>query len=173
MAYACAGRLSAIWQRTSNMITFQVNGKDVQFDGDPDTRLLWALRDNLQLTGTKYGCGIGRCGSCTVHIDGKARRACMTSVSNLQGKSVTTIEGLAINDETLHPVQQAWLEADVPQCGYCQPGLIMATVDFLEKHPSPSDTDINENIDNLCRCGTYVRVRRAIHLAAELTAKAK
>ena len=155
------------------MITFQVNGKDVQFDGDPDTRLLWALRDNLQLTGTKYGCGIGRCGSCTVHIDGKARRACMTSVSNLQGKSVTTIEGLAINDETLHPVQQAWLEADVPQCGYCQPGLIMATVDFLEKHPSPSDTDINENIDNLCRCGTYVRVRRAIHLAAELTAKAK
>lgn len=155
------------------MITFQVNGQDVQFEGDPDTRLLWALRDNLQLTGTKYGCGIGRCGSCTVHIDGKARRACMTSVSNLQGKSVTTIEGLAINDETLHPVQQAWLEADVPQCGYCQPGLIMATVDFLEKHPSPSDTDINENINNLCRCGTYVRVRRAIHLAAELTAKAK
>jgi isoquinoline 1-oxidoreductase alpha subunit len=155
------------------MITFQVNGKPIQFDGDPDTRLLWALRDNLQLTGTKYGCGIGRCGSCTVHIDGKARRACITSVANLEGKSVTTIEGLAGADLQLHPVQQAWLEEDVPQCGYCQPGLIMATVDFLQSHPKPSDEDINANIDNLCRCGTYVRVRKAIHRAAELSAKVK
>ena len=155
------------------MIKFHVNGQDVQFDGDPDTRLLWALRDNLQLTGTKYGCGIGMCGSCTVHIDGKAKRACITPVSSLEGKSVTTIEGLAGADLQLHPVQQAWLEEDVPQCGYCQPGLIMATVDFLQSHPSPSDEDINANIDNLCRCGTYVRVRKAIHRAAELSVKGK
>ena len=155
------------------MITFQVNGKPVQFDGDPDTRLLWALRDHFQLTGTKYGCGIGNCGSCTVHVNGKARRSCITSVSNLEGKSVTTIEGLAGADLKLHPVQQAWLEEDVPQCGYCQPGLIMATVDFLQKHPKPSDEDINASIDNLCRCGTYVRIRKAIHRAAELSAKAK
>ena len=155
------------------MITFQVNGKSVQFDGDPDTRLLWALRDHFQLTGTKYGCGIGNCGSCTVHVNGKARRSCITSVSNLEGKSVTTIEGLAGADLKLHPVQQAWLEEDVPQCGYCQPGLIMATVDFLQKHPKPSDEDINASIDNLCRCGTYVRIRKAIHRAAELSVKVK
>lgn len=155
------------------MIKFHVNGQDVQFDGDPDTRLLWALRDNFQLTGTKYGCGIGQCGSCTVHVDGKARRACITPVSSLEGKSVTTIEGLAGADLQLHPVQQAWLEEDVPQCGYCQPGLIMATVDFLQSHPSPTDEDINANIDNLCRCGTYVRVRKAIHRAAELSARVK
>ena len=155
------------------MITFQVNGQAVQFDGEPETRLLWALRDYLQLTGTKYGCGIGRCGSCTVHVDGKARRACITPVSDLEGKSVTTIEGLAGADMRLHPVQQAWLEEDVPQCGYCQPGLIMATVDFLQSYPSPSDEDINANIDNLCRCGTYVRVRKAIHRAAELSAGVK
>lgn len=155
------------------MISFQVNGQAVQFDGEPETRLLWALRDYLQLTGTKYGCGIGRCGSCTVHVDGKAKRACMTPVSGLEGKSVTTIEGLASADMQLHPVQQAWLEEDVPQCGYCQPGLIMATVDFLQSFPNPSDEDINANIDNLCRCGTYVRVRRAIHRAAELSAEAK
>jgi isoquinoline 1-oxidoreductase alpha subunit len=155
------------------MIKFQVNGQNVQFKGDPDTRLLWALRDNLQLTGTKYGCGIGRCGSCTVHVEGKAKRACITSVSSLEGKSVTTIEGLAGADLQLHPVQQAWLEHDVPQCGYCQPGLIMATVDFLKSHPAPSDEDINANIDNLCRCGTYVRVRKAIHRAAELAAGEK
>ncbi len=153
------------------MISFHVNGQPVQFEGEADTPLLWALRDVLQLTGTKYGCGIGRCGSCTVHIDGKARRSCITTVGNLAGKSVVTIEGLAGADEQLHPVQQAWLEFDVPQCGYCQPGLIMATVDFLKDHPDPSDEDINANINNLCRCGTYVRVRKAIHRAAELTAK--
>jgi isoquinoline 1-oxidoreductase alpha subunit len=155
------------------MISFRVNGQAVHYDGEPDTPLLWALRDDLQLTGTKYGCGIGNCGSCTVHIDGKARRSCITPVSSLAGKSVVTIEGLAGANEPLHPVQQAWLEEDVPQCGYCQPGLIMATVDFLQKHPQPSDQDINDNINNLCRCGTYVRVRKAIHRAAELTAKVK
>ena len=155
------------------MISFSVNGQSVQFDGEPETRLLWALRDHLQLTGTKYGCGIGRCGSCTVHVDGKAKRSCITPVASLEGKSVTTIEGLAGADMQLHPVQQAWLEEDVPQCGYCQPGLIMTTVDFLQSHPQPSDADINANIDNLCRCGTYVRVRKAIHRAAELTAKVK
>jgi len=155
------------------MISFNVNGQPVQFDGEPDTPLLWALRDFFQLTGTKYGCGIGMCGSCTVHIDGKASRSCITPVSGLAGKSVLTIEGLEGNDGQLHPVQQAWLEEDVPQCGYCQPGLIMATVDFLVDHPQPSDEDINSNINNLCRCGTYVRVRKAIHRAAELTAGEK
>jgi isoquinoline 1-oxidoreductase alpha subunit len=155
------------------MISFRVNDKPVHFDGDPDTPLLWALRDHLKLTGAKYGCGIGRCGSCTVHVEGKTRRSCITSVSGLEGKSVVTIEGLAGGADRLHPVQQAWLEADVPQCGYCQTGLIMSTVEFLQEHPSPSDEDINANIDNLCRCGTYVRIRKAIHRAAELSAKAK
>lgn len=155
------------------MISFRVNDKPVHFDGDEDTPLLWALRDHFKLTGAKYGCGIGRCGSCTVHVDGKTRRSCITSVSSLEGKSVLTIEGLAGNDDRLHPVQQAWLEADVPQCGYCQTGLIMSTVEFLQEHPSPSDEDINANIDNLCRCGTYVRIRKAIHRAAELSAKVK
>jgi isoquinoline 1-oxidoreductase alpha subunit len=155
------------------MISFHVNDKPVHFDGDPDTPLLWALRDHLKLTGAKYGCGIGRCGSCTVHVDGKTRRSCITSVSSLEGKSVVTIEGLAESDDRLHPVQQAWLEEDVPQCGYCQTGLIMSTVEFLQDHPNPSDDDINANIDNLCRCGTYVRIRKAIHRAAELSAKVK
>jgi isoquinoline 1-oxidoreductase alpha subunit len=108
-----------------------------------------------------------------VHVDGKTRRSCITSVSSLEGKSVLTIEGLAGNEDQLHPVQQAWLEEDVPQCGYCQTGLIMSTVEFLQDHPSPSDEDINANIDNLCRCGTYVRIRKAIHRAAELSAKVK
>ena len=155
------------------MISFRINNKPVQFDGEPDTPLLWALRDHFKLTGAKYGCGIGACGSCTVHVDGKTRRSCMTRVSSLEGKSVTTIEGLTGGDSRLHPVQQAWLEEDVPQCGYCQTGLIMSTVEFLQDHPSPSDEDINANIDNLCRCGTYVRVRKAIHRAAELSAKVK
>ena len=152
------------------MISFQVNNHPVQFSGEPDTPLLWALRDHLKLTGTKYGCGIGRCGSCTVHIDGKAQRSCITPVASLAGKSVLTIEGLAHEDGQLHPVQQAWLEEDVPQCGYCQSGLIMNTVEFLERNPQPSDADIDVNIDNLCRCGTYVRIRKAIHRAAILMA---
>jgi len=155
------------------MVSFHVNGQPVRFDGEPDTPLLWALRDFFHLTGTKYGCGIGICGSCTVHIDGEARRSCVTPVASLAGKTVLTIEGLEGAEGRLHPVQQAWLEVDVPQCGYCQPGMIMATVDFLKTHSNPSDADINANINNLCRCGTYVRVRKAIHRAAELTAEVK
>ena len=153
------------------MISFRVNKQAVQFDEAPDTPLLWVLRDYLKLTGAKFGCGIGQCGACTVHIDGKAIRSCVTPVSSMEGKSVLTIEGLAPSEEKLHPVQQAWLEEDVPQCGYCQAGQIMATVDFLQSHPQPSDEDINNNMTNLCRCGTYVRIRKAIHRAAELSAK--
>src|SRR5210317_1335723 len=155
------------------MISLRINNKPVQFDGEPDTPLLWALRDHFKMTGTKYGCGIGVCGSCTVHIDGKARRSCTTPVSSLQGKSVLTIEGLAGDGGRLHPVQQAWLDEDAPQCGYCHGGLIMSTVEFLQEHPQPSDADIDANIDNLCRCGTYVRVRKAIHRAAKLTTELK
>jgi isoquinoline 1-oxidoreductase alpha subunit len=151
------------------MINFHANDKAVTFDGDEDTPLLWVLRDHARLTGTKFGCGIGQCGACTVHIDGRAQRACVTPVAAVAGKSVTTIEGLATQDGALHPVQQAWLEHDVPQCGYCQAGQIMATVDFLRRHPDPSDDDIDRNITNICRCGTYVRIRRAIHRAAELS----
>jgi aerobic-type carbon monoxide dehydrogenase small subunit (CoxS/CutS family) len=153
------------------MISFLVNNKSVQYSGEPDTPLLWALRDDLNLTGTKYGCGVGRCGSCTVHIDGKAQRSCVTPVSSLQGRSVLTIEGLADDGAQLHPVQRAWLEEDVPQCGYCQSGLIMNTVAFLNRYPQPSDADIDANIDNLCRCGTYVRIRKAVRRAAALIAQ--
>jgi isoquinoline 1-oxidoreductase alpha subunit len=150
------------------MITFNVNAESATFGGDVETPLLWVLRDHLELTGTKFGCGIGQCGACTVHVDGEARRACMTPVSTVQGRDVTTIEGLASQAGGLHPVQQAWLEHDVPQCGYCQAGQIMATVDLLKKFPKPTDRQIDENMTNLCRCGTYVRVRKAIHRAAEL-----
>ena len=150
------------------MISFKVNSASVSYEGDSDTPLLWVLRDHLQLTGSKYGCGIGQCGACTVHVNGSAQRSCITPVSTVAGQSITTIEGLASADGELHPVQKAWLEIDVPQCGYCQAGQIMATVDFLKKHPRPSDQDIDENMTNICRCGTYVRIRKAIHLAAEL-----
>lgn len=152
------------------MIEFKVNSIPVSYAGDAGTPLLWVIRDHLQLTGTKFGCGAGECGSCMVHINGRARKACMIPIQSVAGRSVTTIEGLGSEDTTLHPVQQAWLEHDVPQCGYCQAGQIMAAVDFLERHPRPTDKDIDENIDNLCRCGTYVRIRRAIHRAAELMA---
>ena len=151
------------------MISFKVNSKPVIFDGDDDTPLLWVLRDHVRLTGTKYGCGIGQCGACTVHIDGLAQRSCITTAAAVAGKSITTIEGLAAGNGELHPVQKAWLELDVPQCGYCQAGQIMATVDFLKSHPKPTDEDIDNNMTNLCRCGTYVRIRNAIHRAAELT----
>ncbi len=150
------------------MIEFTVNSRPVSFDGDAGTPLLWVIRDHLQLTGTKFGCGAGECGCCTVHVNGRARKACMMPVQSVAGRSVTTIEGLAPDESTLHPVQQAWVEHDVPQCGYCQAGQIMAAVDFLKQHPQPTDKDIDENIDNLCRCGTYVRIRKAIHRAAEL-----
>ncbi|GJM11553.1 MAG: (2Fe-2S)-binding protein [Lysobacteraceae bacterium] len=149
------------------VVALTVNGRQVQFDGDESTPLLWVIRDHLQLTGTKFGCGIGQCGACTVHIDGRARRTCVTPVGSVAGRDITTIEGLAKNDK-LHPVQQAWLELDVPQCGYCQAGQIMATVDFLSTTPNPSDEDINRGITNICRCGTYVRLRKAVHRAAEL-----
>ena len=154
------------------MLELTVNQKKVQIDADPDTPLLWVLRDELQLTGSKFGCGIGQCGACTVHIDGKAQRSCITPVSTVSNKSIVTIEGLTKSDRQLHPVQQAWLELDVPQCGYCQAGQIMATIDFLNSHPQPTDEDIDANLSNLCRCGTYVRIRKAIHRAAELSSGA-
>ncbi len=153
------------------MISFRVNEQAVEYTDSPDTPLLWVLREHLKLTGAKFGCGIGQCGACTVHVDGKARKSCTMPVSKLEGRSVTTIEGLVADGFQLHPVQQAWLEEDVPQCGYCQAGQIMATVDFLQKHPEPSDEDINKKITNLCRCGTYVRIRKAIHRAARSMAE--
>jgi isoquinoline 1-oxidoreductase subunit alpha len=154
------------------MIAFRVNSVNASFDGDPDTPLMWVLRDHLNLTGTKFGCGIGQCGACTVHIDGRARRACVTPVASVDDRSITTIEGLASDDGALHPVQTVWLEYDVAQCGYCQAGQIMATVDLLRRIPDPSDEDIDNNLTNICRCGTYVRIRRAIHEAAARIAQA-
>ena len=150
------------------MISFKVNSIAASFEGDSDTPLLWVLRDHLRLTGSKYGCGIGQCGACTVHVDGKAQRSCITPIAAVEGRSITTIEGLASADGALHPVQQAWLELDVPQCGYCQAGQIMATADLLKRYPKPSDQDIDKNMTNICRCGTYVRIRKAIHRSAEL-----
>ena len=154
------------------MIAFNINSQPASFDGDPDTPLLWVLRDHLQQTGTKFGCGIGLCGACTVHIEGHAQRSCITPISSIEGKSINTIESLAPDGgPQLHPVQQAWLELDVSQCGYCQPGLIMATVDLLSRIPDPTDEEINRELTNICRCGAYVRIRKAIHRAAELAAK--
>lgn len=152
------------------MIEFKVNNESASFDGAEDTPLLWVLRDHLDLKGAKYGCGIGRCGACTVHIDGKAQRSCTTRVKSVAGRQIVTIEGLAPANG-LHPVQQAWIEEDVPQCGYCQTGMIMAAVDLLNNNPTPGDDDISKGITNLCRCGTYVRIRKAIHRAAELMAE--
>jgi isoquinoline 1-oxidoreductase alpha subunit len=149
------------------LIKFRLNDKDVSFEGDNDTPLLWVIRDHLMMTGTKYGCGIGLCGACTVHIDGEATRSCVITVAEVAARSVTTIEGLADGDE-LHPVQQAWMDIDVPQCGFCQPGMIMEVADFLEHHPNPSDDDIDDGVTNICRCGTYPRVRKAIHHAASI-----
>ena len=154
------------------MISFTVNNQPVTFDGDDDTPLLWVLRDQLRLTGTKYSCGLGLCGACVVHLDGNAAASCRVPVASLEGRSVTTIEGLAPGDDKLHAVQQAWIELDVAQCGYCQSGQIMAAVDFLEKHPEPSDADIDANLSSmLCRCGTYARIRKAIHCAAKIARK--
>jgi isoquinoline 1-oxidoreductase subunit alpha len=148
------------------MITLIVNGTQHQVDLEPDTPLLWALRDAVGLTGTKFGCGIAQCGACTVHINGQARRSCSVPIGALNGASITTIEGLS--PDSKHPVQQAWLAEDVPQCGYCQSGQIMATAAFLKQNPNPTDADIDANITNICRCGTYERLRRAIHRAADL-----
>ena len=147
------------------MPTLTINGQSHNVDVDPNMPLLWALRENVGLTGTKYGCGIAQCGACTVHVDGVAMRSCSVPVSVVEGKQITTIEGLAKNG-TLHKVQKAWLEHDVPQCGYCQSGMIMAVAALLKEKPKPSDADIDANISNICRCGTYQQVRAAIHAAA-------
>ena len=147
------------------MITFSVNGQARSVDVDPDTPLLWVLRDTLGLTGTKYGCGMALCGACTVHVDGQATRICVMPVSAAQGKQITTIEGLSATG--LHPVQQAWIAHDVPQCGYCQSGVIMAVAALLKAKPRPTDADIDAAITNSCRCGTYGRIREAIHTAAK------
>ena len=148
------------------MVTITVNGTQHQLDIEPDTPLLWALRDVIGLTGTKYSCGIAQCGVCTVHINGQPIRSCSVPIASVDGASITTIEGLSPDGK--HPVQQAWIAEDVPQCGYCQSGQIMAVAAFLKDHPSPTDADIDANITNICRCGTYERMRRAIHRAADL-----
>jgi len=142
-----------------------INGHTQQVDVDPDTPLLWVLRDTLGLTGTRYGCGIAQCGACTVHIDGVATRSCSVPVGAAEGAQITTIEGLSANG-SLHPVQKAWIALDVPQCGYCQSGMIMAVAALLREKPRPSDADIEEAITNICRCGTYARIRAAIHTVA-------
>lgn len=147
-------------------IKFEVNGQTVEFDGASDMPLLWYLRDHAGLTGTKFGCGIAACGACTVHVDGKAQRSCVTPLAAIEGRSVRTIEQLANGDE-LHAVQQAWLEHDVPQCGYCQAGQLMAAADLLERVSDPDDDDI-ATITNICRCGTYPRIRAAIKTAAKI-----
>jgi isoquinoline 1-oxidoreductase subunit alpha len=154
------------------MIKLKVNGKNQQFDGDPEMPLLWALRDELDLKGTKFGCGMGLCGACTVHVNGQPTRSCSTPVSAAANKFVTTIEG--ISPDGTHPVQVAWQELDVPQCGYCQAGQIMSACALLAKTPKPTDAQIDEAMNgNLCRCGTYLRIRAGIHKAAELTASNK
>ena len=147
------------------MANLTINGKAFNLDVEPDTPLLWAIRENAGLTGTKYGCGIAECGACTVHIDGVATRSCGVAVSEAVGKQITTIEGLAANG-VLHKVQQAWIDNDVPQCGYCQSGLIMAVAALLKDNPKPSDQDIDDAITNICRCGSYDRIKRAIQRAS-------
>jgi isoquinoline 1-oxidoreductase alpha subunit len=147
------------------MARFTLNGKAQEVDVDPTTPLLWVLREQIGLTGTKYACGIAACGACTVHINGEAVRSCSMPVSEAEGKQVTTIEGLAQNG-VLHKVQKAWIDHDVPQCGYCQSGMIMAVAALLRNKPKPTDADINEQITNICRCGTFQQVREAIHAAA-------
>ena len=147
------------------MANLTINGKAFELDVEPDTPLLWAIRENAGLTGTKYGCGIAQCGACTVHVDGAATRSCSFPASAAVGKKIVTIEGLAQNG-VLHKVQKAWVEHDVPQCGYCQSGMIMAVTALLKDKPKPTDADINDAITNICRCGTFQQVRAAIHAAA-------
>jgi aerobic-type carbon monoxide dehydrogenase small subunit (CoxS/CutS family) len=146
-------------------ITLVVNGQTRSLDVDPETPLLWVLRDTLGLTGTKYGCGVAQCGACTVHVEGEATRSCLTPVGSVQGKRVTTIEGLS--PDRSHPLQKAWIAEQVPQCGYCQAGMLMTAAELLARKPNPTDADINGAIGgHICRCGTYQRIRRAIHRAA-------
>ena len=152
------------------MVNLLINGKQQEVDVAADTPLLWVLRDHIGLTGTKYGCGIAACGACTVLVDGQPVRSCITAVSSVSGKPITTIEGLST--EHLHPVQQAWIAEDVPQCGYCQSGQILSAVALLSHRPNPTDTDIDDAMSGvLCRCGTYIRIRRAIKKAAATLAK--
>jgi isoquinoline 1-oxidoreductase alpha subunit len=147
------------------MTAFVLNGTPQSFSGNPQMPLLWVLRDVLNLTGTKYGCGMALCGACTVHVDGEATRSCITAISAVAGKHVTTIEGLSVDSS--HPLQRAWVERDVPQCGYCQSGQLMSAAALLAKNPNPTDAQIDEAMSgNICRCGTYGRIRQAIHLAA-------
>jgi isoquinoline 1-oxidoreductase subunit alpha len=152
------------------MVSIKVNGKAYEVDAPANTPLLWVIRVNLGLTGTKFGCGRSICGACTVHVDGKATPSCVTSVSSVADKEITTIEGLSSDGS--HPVQQAWISENVPQCGYCQPGQMMAAGALLSQNPMPSDADIDKALSgNICRCGTYQRIRRAVHRAAEIMAK--
>ena len=150
------------------MISFSVNGRPANLDVEPDKPLLWVLREDLNIVGPKFGCGVAACGACTVHVDGQAVRACSMPVAGVAGKAVVTIEGLPRADGTLHAVQRAWIEQQVPQCGYCQPGFIMATAALLAANPRPTDRDIDEALSNLCRCGTYSAIRRAIQRAIAL-----
>ena len=157
------------------MVTLRVNGKTYQVDAEPGTPLLWVLRDSLGLTGTKYGCGIAQCGACTVHVDGRATRSCVLPVSAVLTSEITTIEGLSpdVEDPYMqHPVQRAWIEYDVPQCGYCQSGQIMAAAALLASNPKPTDADIDAAMTNICRCGTYQRIRAAVHKAAGIVRSA-
>lgn len=153
------------------MISLNINQKDVQLDVDPNMPLLWAIRDAIGLTGTKYGCGVAQCGACVVLMNGQAIRSCVTKVSRAEGQKIVTIEGLSENNN--HPVQQAWQQIDVPQCGYCQSGQILSAAVLLKENPNPSNQDIDDAMaGNICRCGTYLRIRKAIHLAAEIQRKA-
>ena len=147
-------------------LKLNINGTDHDVDADPTTPLLWVLRDHLAMTGTKFGCGIAKCGACTVHVDGAATRSCSIPASKVVGAKITTIEGLS--PDSTHAVQKAWAELDVPQCGYCQSGQMMAAAALLAKRPKPSDRDIDQAMDNVCRCGTYLRIRAAVHRASEL-----
>ena len=151
-------------------VKLSVNGKDHEVDVAPETPLLWALRDMLGLKGTKFGCGVGACGACTVELEGMAVRSCAVATGDAEGMAITTIEGMP-DQSGLHPIQQAWIEEQVPQCGYCQPGMIMAVSAMLKSTPNPTDADIAEQITNVCRCGTYVRIRKAIHRAAKVMSK--
>ena len=148
------------------MLSFSINGETHDLDIEPETPMLWVMRDEIGLTGTKFGCGIAQCGACTVHVDGEAMRSCSLPVSAAEGKKITTIEGLAAGG-TLHKIQQAWIDHDVPQCGYCQSGMIMAAAALLKDKPKPTDADIDDAITNICRCGTFQQVREAIHSAAK------
>jgi len=151
------------------MLTLNVNGTNMEVDAEEDTPLLWVIRDTLGLTGTKFGCGVAACGACTVHIDGEAIRSCSVSVADAMGSQITTIEGISAGKLT--PVQQAWIDEQVPQCGYCQSGMIMAVSALLAETPNPTDEDIDESITNICRCGSYPRLRAAIHVAAKRQAE--